>query len=380
MIGDNNYIDELESYYGMKQNSYNIILSALYSGGYGPSVKTPGGGYDIYNIDGPIATDNDIPLFGDKDGFKQLAWHEFGHSFVNPLTERYQNEVSKSVKLYSPIANKMQQQSYTNWLTCVNEHINRAVTCRLIYLYDGEKAYRKAITREKHNGFFYIEALDKKLQVYERNRDKYKSFDSFFPELVKVFGDLAKTKLGKDFYSVRFLGPINDVCMPASTVTIIIPTNESDKNAQNSIKKSVDHISSFMNTKGIKTEIITDEQALKGSMGGKNIFAYGTVKGNLWLKEYASSFPFDISDDSITADRVYKGTKLRLISAVPNPVDKYCGMVIYTAQRAKDIPDINAVYHGPTDFVISEGTKVITSGDYIKDGDTWQFDQGKNDD
>jgi hypothetical protein len=88
VMGNSNYIDNLEQYYGMKQNSYNIVLSPMFhSGGFGPRVENENGNYDVYSIQGPASVKDDTPMFGDEGGFRYLALHEFSHSFVNPLSE-----------------------------------------------------------------------------------------------------------------------------------------------------------------------------------------------------------------------------------------------------------------------------------------------------
>lgn len=199
------YIAELESYFGMKQNSYTIILSPLFhAGGFGPRLDAAYGKYDIYSILGPTRIDKNTPIFSSN-----ISWHEFGHSFVNPLSEKNQDEVNKYQKLYTPLAVQMKSQAYPNWLTCVNEHVDRAVTCRLIYRNDGEAVYEKAVSSEKINGFLYIDALLEALEKYEKNRDRYKTFEDFYPEIINVFKTLSEKELGEDFYNLA--GPINAI-------------------------------------------------------------------------------------------------------------------------------------------------------------------------
>jgi hypothetical protein len=187
------YIDDIEGYYNLKNNSYNIILAPLFHpGGFGPGVKNDSGTYDIYSIQGPMSVENDLPRFGDKESFKYLVWHEFSHSFVNPLTEENKNEINKYKKLYDPIADSMSKQAYSSWEICVNEHIVRAVTSRLTYIHQGKDDYEKAIAYEKSRGFSYVEDLTKKLEEFEKNKDKYKDFREFYPELIEVFRDLSE--------------------------------------------------------------------------------------------------------------------------------------------------------------------------------------------
>lgn len=192
VMGNTNYIDQLEQYYGMKQNSYNIILSPMFhSGGFGPRVKSENGEYDVYSIQGPSSVKDNIPIFGDEDGFRYIALHEFSHSFINPLTEENIDEVNKYSELYKPISEKMNKQAYNSWENCAYEHIVRSVVARLIFIHSGSENYETIVAYEKDRGFLYIDELTKKLEEYEKNRDRYKSFKDFFPELVKVFKELS---------------------------------------------------------------------------------------------------------------------------------------------------------------------------------------------
>jgi hypothetical protein len=74
--------------------------------------------------------------------------------------------------------------------------------------------------------------------------------------------------------------------------------------------------------------------------------------------------PVKIETDKIIADSVYLGNDLRYITAWPNPQNHKVGVIIYTAQRAEDIVEINSVFHGPTDFVVAQGKNVIKSANY----------------
>ena len=55
-------------------------------------------------------------------------------------------------------------------------------------------------------------------------------------------------------------------------------------------------------------------------------------------------------------------------------------MVFYMAQCPEDVPYINSVFHGPTDYVIAKGREVLLSANYTKQNGTWSlttvFDAG----
>ena len=182
----------IESYYGTKQNSYNIIFSGmLYENNYGPRVENSDGKYDIYYIKGSYSACNDLPNWGQEDSYKNLIRHEFGHSFINNLTSKNITEVNKYEKLFDPIENIMGKQGYPEWETCVNEHLVRAVVIRINAINKGESTVNNAIKIEKNNGFIYIDKIvDLLKNEYEPNRDKYKNFEEFYPEVVKLFSSL----------------------------------------------------------------------------------------------------------------------------------------------------------------------------------------------
>jgi hypothetical protein len=376
LLKNHSYVKELESYYGMKQNSYHIILSPLYHpGGFGAWLAAGDGRYDLYHIAGPFSVEKDTPIFGDEAIFRQLAWYDFGLFFIVPYTDQNMTELDKYKGLYEPLSDQMEMQGYGSWEACVNAHINRAVVCRLTYLHEGESAYINAVDSEKSRGFRYIEPILQALEVYEGSRDKYKSFEDFYPEIISVFKELSEKDLEKAFYN--FTGPISAIYYINKPRYIIVPTNETSDQTEQDILKSARYIANVTKQmQNISYEIITDEEALKldpSELGGKNILAYGTMEGNLWLKKYAGTFPFRISKDKITADKIYEGKDLRFITALPNPLDGNCALLIYTAQRVEAIPNINNVFHGPTDFVIAEVTRIIASGDYDKSAEGWKF-------
>jgi hypothetical protein len=92
-------IEALDGYYGMEVNSYNLILAPmLHAGGYGPKVEAKNGLYDVYGIIGPqgIIEDSDGKIVPDysSETIQHIVWHEFSHSFINPLTEKHINEIN----------------------------------------------------------------------------------------------------------------------------------------------------------------------------------------------------------------------------------------------------------------------------------------------
>lgn len=189
-IGDTNYTKLLEDYYGEKKHSYNILQAPLFhTGGYGSQIENQEGS-DIYNIAGPMAYSNGSLSFGDKNYLLYILLHEFSHSFINPVTAKNSVEINNSRSLYEPIRIQMQQQAYTQWVTCVNEHLVRTAVARLMLKLRGLTYKNTVINYEVGNGFIYIPKLDSLFEEYENDRTKYPNFESFYPKIIELFNSL----------------------------------------------------------------------------------------------------------------------------------------------------------------------------------------------
>ena len=82
------YITPLETYYGRKQRSYGFVLALLLPGNVG--LRLPAGdGLDVYSVFGPMDLRDGIPSFGSTEHLRGMIWHEFGHSFSNPVVSRH---------------------------------------------------------------------------------------------------------------------------------------------------------------------------------------------------------------------------------------------------------------------------------------------------
>jgi hypothetical protein len=177
------YIRELEAYYGVHNASYTIILVSLFRrGGYGPRVDRPDGS-EIYAIIGARGMNDFNPTFGTRSDFLHIMRHECSHSFVNPVTEKNKELVRRYAHLFTPVKDTMQSLSYGEWPICLNEHLVRAVTIRLAYR-DNKEMGKQALDEEKRRGFLYIDCLTDRLIEYENNRDRYPTFESFYPTLL----------------------------------------------------------------------------------------------------------------------------------------------------------------------------------------------------
>lgn len=186
-IGQTNYIAELESFYGKRQKSYNIALVSLYNHvGFGNSLLYPDGKREIYNVMGPKNVTDDIPFFGDENYLKYLIRHEFSHPFLNPLTEKYWDYIKEYSASYDSIPENARKNVCGDWQECINEFVIRSVTTHLAAKTSPEEG-RNYFEKEKKRGVSYLDSLVERINIYDVNREKYPTFESFYISILDVF-------------------------------------------------------------------------------------------------------------------------------------------------------------------------------------------------
>ena len=366
------WIQVLEEYYNETQKSYNIIISPAFMGGYGPHIPDSDGKKMIYACIHTNDIIDGIPYLN-NNGMLYYVWHEFSHSFVNPLTEKCAERVTASEKLFEPIKNFMYRHAYTDWETCVNEHIVRAIEVRLFELYVNEEKSKEKLNNEIKNYFIYIEPLIEKLKEFEKQREEqHITFSDFYPEFLNLFDSLQKIEYWKEKTRL-FAGPINAV-QDEEKIAYIYPTQDKNKKA---LKIAQDYSFKMFNlhAKSKNVLFLADTIALQTDLSEYGIFAYGTIESNLFLKQHVASFPFRIENRTMFADKEYTGKDIKLITCVPNPLNPEKGMLIYTAHSNKNINKdiINMVRSGRLDYILFYNKSNIVRGALYNKNEKWEF-------
>lgn len=136
---------------------------------------------------------NGLPKFEQKD--VSLVVHEFCHSFCNPIVDKNIDDLSSfGQKFYNKYRKEMKQQAYANWRTMMRESLVRAFEVRYADFIDGENQARKVIHYQESRGFVWTGDLSKVLELYENQRDKYSSFEDYFPEIIRFFNEYTVRK------------------------------------------------------------------------------------------------------------------------------------------------------------------------------------------
>ncbi len=186
-LGSTDYISELETFYGRKQESYNIVLVSLYNYvGYGNSLLCSNDKREIYNTMGPAKVINKVPFFGNENYLKYLIRHEFSHPFINPLTEKSWDYIKNYSNKFDSIPEIAQKNICGDWQECINEFIIRSITTQIAYN-ESDDVGLQAYKIEKKMGVSYLDRLLKEMKFYQLNRDRYPTFESFYMNILDVF-------------------------------------------------------------------------------------------------------------------------------------------------------------------------------------------------
>lgn len=186
-------IDKLESHYGVKQHSYNLVLSLLsISNGFSIWVKTKKGN-DLYSIIGPEVDSKIVPYYDTRWLMQYLVLHEFSHPFCNPLIDKYWDRLEKDSCLFVPIKKYLNQQGCGDWKSALCEFLTRSNEIVLIEdifgKADADRVYNEYLKNQK---WLYIEGLVPIMKDYRNNRDKYKTLDDIMPKLIAYFDSEAQ--------------------------------------------------------------------------------------------------------------------------------------------------------------------------------------------
>ena len=181
-------------FYGMApEETFRVIIGFTNGGGnYGPSRQLPGQKKEVFAICGYYLDKDTGKAFEKGEMLASTLIHEFNHSFVNPRLEEEANKV-----LLEPVGNElyalserlMGWQAYRNATTVLNESIVRAAV--IIYMEENgftTEQVEAELYDQLGRGFHWMPELVSALKEYKNHRDKYPTFNDFYPEIAKILG------------------------------------------------------------------------------------------------------------------------------------------------------------------------------------------------
>ena len=182
-----------ERYFGARSDAAFHLVPGLCSGGnnYGVRFQDADGREELFAIIGVTRADSaGFPVL-DARSVPTIV-HEFNHSFVNPVTERFAGQLEQPAsRTFAAVEDVMRPQAYASWETVVNESLVRAAVARHVRDRRGDEAGRAAVDGERGRGFVWTGELYDLLGEYEASRDRYPTFQDFMPRVVDYWTGLA---------------------------------------------------------------------------------------------------------------------------------------------------------------------------------------------
>ncbi|MDZ4121881.1 MAG: DUF4932 domain-containing protein, partial [Candidatus Cloacimonadaceae bacterium] len=321
------------------------------------------GGIHAYCI-----TDIDCGSFSETKLRQVSSWffHEFSHSFVNPLVEQYWDVFESGESIYELLKNKM-YSAYSSWWVVVAEHLVRVNDHRLSELYHNIES-GSALQSEIDSGFIFIRAAYEAVLKFEAEHgESGTNYTDYFPTIARYFMD--RTDISEEDLRLlqRFTGPMNNVFL--GDVLVIYPDPDRVSGVKENIMPTVDWM---VLNKGF--EAVSDQAALEMDLVNRSLVLFGAWGTNLILEKYREIVPFEIYPNRIIADKSYTGKNLRIALCLPNPLNPMCGMSIYTSQNTEAMQRSNSIDHGHGDWYISNSDlEVLGSGRFKNKEERWGF-------
>lgn len=218
------------NYYKLTDNTaydFQIVLNLLGKGNFGPGLQTTNS-QELYAIISPNASIGNLPAF-DLNEVHYLVWHEFSHSFVNPLIDKYYDEFHKSGHLFLPIKGSMEAQAYTDWKVTLKEHLVRAVTCRLAaQKYGNDFAEWNYTIPEIGKKYIYLPIMLDELKAFENNTNQ--SFEQTVKLIANKLNNFDTTAISQILAKVEEIRKPNVEDFPKigevkKDILLIIPEN-----------------------------------------------------------------------------------------------------------------------------------------------------------
>ncbi len=129
--------------------------------------------------------ENETGLSFSFEDFAATVTHELVHTVTDPLVLANRDELAAYASLNA-------SGCADSWIGCVMEHVDIAVTLRMLARTDGDPAYERMLRDYTGRGFPYLTPLCDRLRVYEKSDG---TFEAFFPQLVEVFRELLVKKI-----------------------------------------------------------------------------------------------------------------------------------------------------------------------------------------
>ena len=198
VLTEHAHLEWFDEFFGPQRDGrFHLALGMLNGPNcYGARLRRPGRS-DMYCILGIwLVDDKGVPAFADS--VAQTVVHEFAHSYVNPVVEKWTPQLEKAGTVIFPTQEKrMREMAYGTWQTMIIESMVRASEIRYVDRYQGDFMAAAGVMGQSAKGFVWMPGLAKLMAEYEADRQTYPTLDDFMPRVVEFFNDYAATLKAK---------------------------------------------------------------------------------------------------------------------------------------------------------------------------------------
>ena len=187
-IGKQMDLNWCSSFFGKESaETYSIKIGlGIWGNCYGTNIDYTNGNRTINAIMGVWMVDKtSLPVFSKMPNLPILV-HEFCHPFVDNLTAKNNELFRESGEKIFSFANN---ESYTSWEVVLDEALLNASVTMYMKDHNFKQSEIEYWIRLIKNGFgcFWIEDLVNELEKYDKQRDKYPTFESYMPKLAEAY-------------------------------------------------------------------------------------------------------------------------------------------------------------------------------------------------
>ncbi len=227
VVNQRDYVGWFDSFFGARPKGRFAVIAGLLNGpnNYGVSMRYPDGREEITPVIGIHRWDAaGLPALGDD--LVSTIVHEFCHAYTNAMIDKNYDKLEAAGKvLFERNAALMKKQAYRSGKTVLYESLVRGVVAHYMRTVGGDLEGRKQALYEIGRGFKWTRELARVLGGYASNREKFKTFDEFMPQVVDLFNEVAKNydQLLLRFPQIVSMTPANsaDDVDPATTSIVI---------------------------------------------------------------------------------------------------------------------------------------------------------------
>lgn len=345
------------AFFGDAQTQH-ILVQGLLTGphNYGANVELRSGDKEAYQV--VLVWDPDeqgVP----RPAESLLAYiaHEMAHAHVNPRTTDASSILQPSAEaLFLRVAPQMERLAYGHWKIMVDESLVRAVTRVYLSERGATAALAEAAEQDDAQGFLWVTDLVDVLEQQRAAAGTQWHYADVLPRAIDVFSHWADDEEAIKRVN-RFCGPINAVF--ERVPKIVGPHPHTARPLAKYVASIGEQFDMEVTT---ATEINLDD-------GDQSYVLYGSPKSNPAVSQWLGNLGWRVRHDRIVmGSRQWHGENLVLIAAVRHPKDETHAVLGYVSHDAANLVGINAVPHGPTDWVVakrtSTGLEALESGSF----------------